>query len=99
MKRVVANAGFTLIELLVAMGLLSAFLVMLVQLLGTSASLFDRGERGQELADRALTAQRAVTHAITQVVGPRTESNAGEERAAGERGGGRAGHEAPHGCD
>src|SRR5690606_17815068 len=45
------DAGFTLLELVVAMGILTAFLVMLVQLLASGTRLVDDGERGQSLAD------------------------------------------------
>ena len=44
--------GFTLLELLIVMGILSAFLTMLVQLVDTGLRLFGEGELGQELADR-----------------------------------------------
>ncbi|MBK8978076.1 MAG: prepilin-type N-terminal cleavage/methylation domain-containing protein [Planctomycetes bacterium] len=72
------EGGFTLLELVIAMGLLAAFLTMLVQLVGGGASLFDSGERGQELADRALTASRAAEGALQSTAGPRVDALAGE---------------------
>ncbi len=63
--------GFTLLELVVAMGLLTGFLLMLVRLLGTGVGLFDEGERGQELLDRAQAATRAAREALLDSCGPR----------------------------
>ena len=54
-----AQSGFTLLELVVVMGLLSTFLLLLVQLVSSGAKLFDEGESGQDLADRTLVAHRA----------------------------------------
>lgn len=65
-----AEQGFTLLELVVAMGLLTGFLLMLVRLLGTGVSLFDEGERGQELLDRAQAAARAARDAVSATTGP-----------------------------
>lgn len=48
--------GFTLLELIVVMGLLSGFLVMLVQLVDSGVRLFGEGEAGQLAADRASRA-------------------------------------------
>ena len=64
------DGGFTLIELVVAMGLLASFLVMLVNLIGSAARLFDEGERGQELLDRASAAMRASRDVIDATTGP-----------------------------
>ena len=55
-----ASRGFTLVELLVVMGILSGFLVMLVQLVDSGLSMFREGELGQALADRAARAQRVI---------------------------------------
>lgn len=73
-----ADAGFTLLELVVAMGLLASFLLLLVQLLSSSAGLFNAGERSQELADRAMAASRAVREALSSMAGPRAEVPPGE---------------------
>jgi prepilin-type N-terminal cleavage/methylation domain-containing protein len=54
-----AQGGFTLIELVVVMGILSGFLVMLVQLVGIGLRLFSDGELGQALADRSRAAPSA----------------------------------------
>lgn len=55
-----ASGGFTLLELVVVMGILSGFLIMLVQLVDTGLSLFTEGEHGQAMADRATAAQRVI---------------------------------------
>jgi len=55
-----SDGGFTLLELVVVMGILSGFLVMLVQLVDTGLSLFAEGETGQMLADRGSRAQRVI---------------------------------------
>ncbi|MCR9246756.1 MAG: prepilin-type N-terminal cleavage/methylation domain-containing protein [bacterium] len=53
-------SGFTLLELVIVMGILSAFLVMLVQLVGLGLDLFAEGETGQMLADRGNRAERRI---------------------------------------
>lgn len=65
-----AAGGFTLLEMVVAMGLLSAFLMMLVQVMSTGVGIFDAGERGQELADRAHAVERTVRGTLEDMVGP-----------------------------
>lgn len=62
--------GFTLVEMIVVMGLLTAFLLMLVQLFGSGVSLFDEGESGQDLADRSRSAVRRVRAAVEPITGP-----------------------------
>ncbi len=64
------SAGFTLLELVVVMGILSGFLLMLVQILGSGVSIFQEGERGQNMADRRAVASRAVAIAIDAMIGP-----------------------------
>ncbi|MEZ5962744.1 MAG: prepilin-type N-terminal cleavage/methylation domain-containing protein [Planctomycetota bacterium] len=76
-------AGFTLIELVVVMGLLTIFAAFLVQLMGTSVGLFQQGERGQDLADRADAAARAVEQPIQDMLGPAATDGGG--RGAGTR--------------
>ena len=68
------STGFTMLELIVAIGLLSAFMLMLVQLLGSGVGVFQDGERGQVMADRAHAAARAVTVAIEDMIGPSRQS-------------------------
>ena len=63
------SAGFTLIELLVVMGLLSGFLVMLVQLVNSGVRMFREGELGQALADRASQAQRVLADELAAIRG------------------------------
>lgn len=70
-KAVRDEQGFTLLELVVAMGLLTGFLLMLVRLLGTGVGLFEEGERGQELLDRAQAATRAARDSLRDTCGPR----------------------------
>lgn len=61
--------GFTLLELVIVMGILSGFLVMLVQLVDSGLRLFSDGEIGQQLADRGSRAQRVVAHELQQLRG------------------------------
>src|SRR5690606_18354840 len=75
-------AGFTLIELLVAMGLLTLFGSFLVQLMSTSVGLFHEGERGQDLADRADAAARAIERTLGDMLGPSTADFAGASPSA-----------------
>ncbi|MHC5065872.1 MAG: type II secretion system protein [Planctomycetota bacterium] len=63
-------AGFTLLELVVVMGILSGFLLMLVQMLGSGVSIFQEGERGLNLADRRAAATRALVSSIDAMIGP-----------------------------
>lgn len=65
-----AQRGFTILELVVVMGLLTIFSAFLIQLMSTSVGLFNQGERGQDLADRADASSRAVHAALAQMVGP-----------------------------
>jgi len=64
-----ASAGFTLIELLVSMGILSGFLVLLVQLVDGGLQLFRDGEVGQQLADRGRAAQERITRELSLLRG------------------------------
>lgn len=74
------ESGFTLLELLIVMGILSGFLVMLVQLVDTGLRLFGEGELGQELADRATRAQRVLTDELSRLRG----SASGRDREVAE---------------
>jgi prepilin-type N-terminal cleavage/methylation domain-containing protein len=65
-----SSGGFTLIELVVVMGLLTIFAAFLIQLMSTSVGLFQRGERGQDLSDRADAAARAVEQPLRDMLGP-----------------------------
>lgn len=67
-----SQRGFTLLELVVVMGILSGFLMMLVQLVDSGLRLFQEGEVGQQLADRAAHAQRIVTEELRQLRGSAT---------------------------
>lgn len=67
-----AQAGFTLLELVVVMGILSGFLVMLVQLVDIGLRLFTEGETGQQMADRASNAQRIVAAELRSLRGSPT---------------------------
>ena len=61
------SKGFTLIELLIVMGILSGFLLMLVQLVDTGLRMFRDGEVSQVLADRGSQAQRVITAELGQL--------------------------------
>ncbi len=67
------EAGFTIIELVIVMGLLAAFMLMLVQLMNQAMGLFTAGEKGQDLADRLQAATRAVTTTVDDMVGPKRD--------------------------
>lgn len=69
--------GFTLIELIVVMGILSGFLVLLVQLVDTGLRLFQEGELGQALADRTSRAQHVIAGELSALRG----SVSGRDRA------------------
>ena len=62
--------GFTLLELVVVMGILSGFLMLLVQFLDSGVQLFDEGETGQALADRAESARTSVERELRSLRGP-----------------------------
>lgn len=70
------NGGFTLLELVIVMGILSGFLVMLVQLVGLGLDLFAEGEIGQVLADRGNRAERVINDELSLLRG----SAAGRDR-------------------
>lgn len=65
-----AATGFTLIELLLTMGILSGFLLMLAQFVGTGIDVFDEGENGQAMADRAMAAARDAERELLGLQGP-----------------------------
>ena len=65
-------AGFTLVELVVVMGILTGFLVMLAQLVGSGVRMFGEGELGQALADRASRAQRVIARELQALRGSAT---------------------------
>lgn len=66
------DGGFTILELIVVMGLLSSFLLMLVQLLGAGVEMYGKGQRGQDLADRAMIATDAITDVLDGMIGPKS---------------------------
>jgi len=76
------QSGFTILELVVVMGILSGFLVMLVQLVDSGLRLFQDGESSQLLADRASRAQRLLTAELEQLRGSETgrDSDVVEDR-------------------
>lgn len=63
------TSGFTILELVVVMGILSGFLVMLVQLVDSGLRLFRDGEVEQQLADRASHAQHVFADELRQLRG------------------------------
>ncbi len=65
------ESGFTLIEIVVVMGLLSSFMLMLVQLMGSGVDMFTTGQRGQDLADRGQLVKHATLDCFERMVGPR----------------------------
>ena len=64
--------GFTLIELLVVMGILTGFLIMLVQLVDSGLRMFSEGELSQGLADRSSQAQRVISRELQGLRGSAT---------------------------
>ena len=64
--------GFTLIELLVVMGILTGFLMMLVQLVDSGLTMFRDGETSQLLADRSSAAQRVIAEELKRLRGSAT---------------------------
>jgi prepilin-type N-terminal cleavage/methylation domain-containing protein len=77
MNRRARNPGFTLLELLVVLGILSGFMVMLVQFLDSGITLVAAGEEGQSLADRATAAQAAIELELRALRGPLHELEPG----------------------
>lgn len=66
--------GFTLLELTVAMGLLTIFMLFLVQILMTSTGVFRDSQDGQVLAQRGLATTRPLEAALHSMLGPTYES-------------------------
>ena len=79
MKPGARSSGFTLLETLIVLGLLSAFCLFLTQLLRTGVGLFDEGESGQDLADRAHAAGSVATTVVHGIVGPSREMFDGQK--------------------
>ena len=67
-----STGGFTLIEMLVVMGILTGFLIMLVQLVDSGLRMFGEGELGQALADRTSQAQRVIGRELASLRGSAT---------------------------
>ncbi len=76
-RRAPRSDGFTLVELVVSMGILTGFLLMLTQLVGSGVSLFQEGEAAQALADRAELARRVLDRELRTLRG----DGAGRERS------------------
>lgn len=74
------TGGFTLIELVVVMGILTGFLMMLTQLVGSGMTLFTSGEISQSLADRTNQARRVITTELSALRG----DAAGRDRTVAE---------------
>lgn len=72
--------GFTLVETLVVTGLLAGFLVFLVQLLNSGIGLFQEGDEGQELSDRAHAASEAVRTTLAAMAGPTGDGASGDSQ-------------------
>jgi len=68
------QAGFTIIEITIVMGLLSVFMVFLLQIVFTTTDVFETGQRGQELATRSLAVRRPAEEALASMIGPTRES-------------------------
>lgn len=64
------DAGFTLLELMLVTGLLSGFLLMLVQMLDTGVGVVNQGERSQEIADLRQRGARQIERALQRMIGP-----------------------------
>ncbi|MEI6128741.1 MAG: type II secretion system protein [Planctomycetota bacterium] len=79
MRSLVDQRGFTLLELVVVMGILSGFLLMLVQFLDSGVQLFSEGENGQALADRAEAARTAVDRELRSLRGPGLDFEDGKQ--------------------
>lgn len=68
------QGGFTIIELTIVMGLLSVFMMFLLQIMLTTADVFGSGQRGQELSTRLLAVRRPAEEALGVMIGPTRES-------------------------
>ncbi|MCA8956316.1 MAG: type II secretion system protein [Planctomycetes bacterium] len=68
-----AQRGFTILELTVAMGLLSVFMMFLIQIMLTTTEVFHDGQQMQELASRGLAARRPAEEALRAMTGPTFE--------------------------
>ena len=66
--------GFTILELTVAMGLLSIFMMYLIQILTTTTGVFTDGMNAQEIAQRSLAATRPIEASLRTMLGPTRES-------------------------
>jgi prepilin-type N-terminal cleavage/methylation domain-containing protein len=66
--------GFTIIELTVVMGLLSVFMMFLINIMFTTTEVFSSGQQMQELAARGIAGRRPVEASIRAMIGPTRES-------------------------
>src|SRR6185369_15768265 len=74
--------GFTLLETMIVLGLLTAFCLSLTQILRLSVTLFDEGESGQDLADRAQAAGSATADLVLAMIGPVRDLEPGQSPEA-----------------
>jgi hypothetical protein len=78
MKTARGSRGFTLLETIVVLGLLTVFCLSLTQILRLGVTLFDEGESGQDLADRAQAAGSAVGDSVLAIIGPVRDLDPGQ---------------------
>ena len=67
------QSGFTILELAVVMGLLSVFMMFLLQIVFTTTDLFGTNQADQEKSAHLLAAVRPVEEAVKSTIGPTFE--------------------------
>jgi prepilin-type N-terminal cleavage/methylation domain-containing protein len=65
--------GFTILELTVVMGLLSVFMMFLLQIVFMTTEIFQTGSADQETSARLIAAGRPVEEAVRDMIGPSRE--------------------------
>jgi hypothetical protein len=68
-----AQLGFTILELTVVMGLLSIFMMFLLQIVFTTTEVFHTGNADQETSARLIAATRPVEESLQDMIGPSRE--------------------------
>ena len=74
-----SQRGFTLLEILVVMGLLFVFMTFLTNILFTATDIFSESQRGTEITQRTLAAQRPVEECLRDMTGPTQLGDGGSD--------------------
>ncbi len=74
-----SQRGFTLLEIMVVMGMLFVFMTFLTNVLFNATEVFSVAQRGTEITQRTLAAQRQVDECLRDMAGPTQKGDGGSD--------------------